>query len=109
MIKMGLVIDRNNQKVQFMGKSDTYQLTNSGDIVISTKKKSVLHSSLSQYNQRYFAKQRTTPPPRTLAPAHIKSITFCRQKDERSATDSDSDDSDGEYTIFDHHTSQIGQ
>ena len=30
MIKMRLVIDLNNQKVQFMGKSDTYQLTNSG-------------------------------------------------------------------------------
>ena len=97
MIKMRLVIDLNNQKVQFMGKSDTYQLTKSGHIVISIKKKStqtVLRSSLSQYNQRNVVKQRKS------APAHNKSVTFYRQKDERSASDSNSDDSDTEYPII---------
>ena len=94
MIKMRLVIDLNNQKVQFMGKSDTYQLTNSGHIVISIKKKSVLRSSLSQYSLRNVVKQRKS------APAHNKSVTFYRQKDERSASDSNSDDSDTEYPII---------
>ena len=69
-------------------------LTKSGHIVISIKKKSVPRSSLSQYKQRNVVKQRKS------APSQNKSVTFYRQKDERSASDSNSDDSDTEYPII---------
>ena len=99
MIKMRLVIDLNNQKVQFMGKSDTYQLTKSGHIVISIKKKVTTLASQSNFSKRSFVEQIAPEPGKRFTRFFKCQVDPACISDSDSDSDSESDDS-VEYPII---------